>query len=92
MSLSPGPWQYQKNADAYTHIIRDVDGRFICQLSQDANKEDALLIATAPDLLKVSRAAWHALKSYEMGNTSEYLARDVAAAIASAFDKAEVKL
>ena len=28
---------YQENSDVYTHILRDAEGRFILQLSQDAS-------------------------------------------------------
>ncbi len=54
MPHTPGPWTYQENSDAYTHIVRAAENRFICQLAQDTSgvaEGDARLIATAPDLL-----------------------------------------
>lgn len=50
---TPGPWKYQEDSDAYTHIVR-APGVFLCQLRQvtDGSAEaDARLIAAAPDLL-----------------------------------------
>lgn len=51
--FTPGPWRYQEESDAYTHIVR-VGERFLCQLAQDTSGEaeaNARLIASAPDLL-----------------------------------------
>lgn len=54
---TPGPWHYQEDSDAYTHIVRTGADRlrFLCQLSQDTSGEseaNARLIAAAPVLLK----------------------------------------
>jgi hypothetical protein len=49
---TPGPWRYQENSDAYTHIVRAGD-RFLCQLAQDTSGEaeaNARLLAAAPAL------------------------------------------
>ena len=32
---TPGPWVYQENSDAYTHIVREASGAFMCQFAQD---------------------------------------------------------
>jgi hypothetical protein len=51
---TPGPWWYQEKSDAYTHIVRTGENRFLCQLAQDTSGEaeaNARLIAAAPDLL-----------------------------------------
>lgn len=51
---TPGPWTYQEDSDAYTHIVRGPNNRFICQLNQSTSAEieaNARLIATAPELL-----------------------------------------
>lgn len=48
-----GPWAYQEQSDAYTHIVRGPNNRFICQLSQDSSGESektARLISAAPEL------------------------------------------
>lgn len=49
---TPGPWRYQEESDAYTHIVRAGD-RFLCQLQQDTTGEaeaNGRLMAAAPDL------------------------------------------
>ncbi|HGM5034484.1 TPA: hypothetical protein ACKPZU_000216 [Stenotrophomonas maltophilia] len=51
---TPGPWAYQEDSDAYTHIVRGHNNRFICQLAQTTSAEieaNARLIAAAPELL-----------------------------------------
>ncbi len=48
-----GPWAYQEQSDAYTHIVRGPNNRFICQLSQDSSGESertARLISAAPEM------------------------------------------
>lgn len=52
---APGPWAYQEDSDAYTHIVRGPGNRFICQLAQTPSAEieaNARLIAAAPELLE----------------------------------------
>jgi len=52
---TPGPWEYQEQSDAYTHIVRGPDNLFICQLAQTTSSEieaNARLIAAAPELLE----------------------------------------
>ncbi len=64
MPHTPGPWTYQENSDAYTHIVRAAENRFICQLAQDTSgvaEGDARLIATAPELLEVCEAQHKAI-------------------------------
>lgn len=49
---TPGPWWYQEKSDAYTHIVRSGESRFLCQLAQDTSGEaeaNARLIAAAPE-------------------------------------------
>jgi hypothetical protein len=55
MKHTPGPWHYQENSDAYTHIVRGPSGYFVHQGSQHTDgvsKANALLIAAAPELLE----------------------------------------
>lgn len=52
---TPGPWTYQENSDAYTHIVRGPTNSLICQLAQSTHVEieaNARLIAAAPELLE----------------------------------------
>jgi hypothetical protein len=52
--LIGGPWHYQEESDAYTHIVRGPSNAFIVQLSQTRNGRSearARLMAAAPDLL-----------------------------------------
>jgi Protein of unknown function (DUF551) len=49
---TPGPWRYQENSDAYTHIVR-AGIRWIVQFSQDTSgisEANARLTAAAPSL------------------------------------------
>ena len=49
-NASCGPWWYQESSDAYTHIVRGVNGRFITQLGQSSTGQagaDARFIANA---------------------------------------------
>ncbi|MGO4718068.1 hypothetical protein AB4071_02925 [Stenotrophomonas sp. 2MCAF14_2] len=60
---TPGPWAYQEDSDAYTHIVRGPNNRFICQLNQSTSAEieaNARLIAAAPELLEACQtfAEW----------------------------------
>ncbi len=51
---TPGPWHYQENLDAYTHIVRDSNNGYVCKCSQDSSRnteDNARLIAAAPELL-----------------------------------------
>lgn len=52
---TPGPWNYQEEADAYTHIVRGPANEFICSGPQDSSgraRADMKLAAMAPVLLK----------------------------------------
>jgi beta-phosphoglucomutase-like phosphatase (HAD superfamily) len=56
---TPGPWHYQEKSDAYTHIVRAGERRFITQLSQDTSGEaeaNARLMAAAPELLESAKS------------------------------------
>lgn len=49
------PWQYQKNADAYTHIIRGLENQYIGstpQLTDGSAEATAKLWAAAPELFE----------------------------------------
>ncbi|WP_313251129.1 hypothetical protein [Stenotrophomonas indicatrix] len=62
---TPGPWAYQEDSDAYTHIVRGPSNRFICQLNQSTSAEieaNTRLIAAAPELLEVSKELVRALE------------------------------
>lgn len=53
---TPGPWAYQEDSDAYTHIVRGPGNRFICQLAQTTSAEieaNARLIAASPELFRI---------------------------------------
>ena len=55
MKHTPGPWEYQEESDAYTHIVRAKNNYMICHLSQNtsgATEANARLIAAAPELLE----------------------------------------
>lgn len=47
------PWQYQEESDAYTHIVRGVDGKFIGSAPQGTDgkaESTARLWAASPEL------------------------------------------
>lgn len=55
---TPGPWAYQENSDACTHIVRHGKNKsfILCQLRQSTGGEaeaDARLIAAAPEMFDV---------------------------------------
>jgi len=63
---TPGPWAIDEEMDCYTggYHIRTDDGYAICglwdqytSLTEDAQKANALLIASAPELLEALEAA-----------------------------------
>lgn len=61
---TPGPWTYQENSDAYTHIVRGPTNCLICQLSQSTHVEieaNARLIAAAPEMLQALTAVVEAM-------------------------------
>lgn len=52
---TPGPWHYQEGADAYTHYVRDREGRRVLagpQVASIAVEADARLASAAPELLE----------------------------------------
>jgi hypothetical protein len=56
---TPGPWRYQEDADAYTHIVRAGESRFMCQMTQETSglaEANARLIAAAPELYEMVQA------------------------------------
>jgi hypothetical protein len=86
---TPGPWTHAPLSDE----VIGPRGQGVCSPCDGYDEEqwpvDARLIAAAPDLLKVARAASHALRSYEYGNASIERAKSVADAIDLAVAKAE---
>lgn len=51
-----GPWKYQEESDAYTHIVRAKNNYTICHLLQDSSgttEANARLISVAPDMLQL---------------------------------------
>jgi hypothetical protein len=81
---TPGPWRYQEKSDAYTHIVRAGEHRFICQLPQDTSgkaEADARLIAAAPDMLALLNEAAEFIQPF---NRAEDLLDRIEAAIAKA--------
>lgn len=50
---TPGPWWYQEKSDAYTHIVRAGENRFIAQFTQDTSgvsEANARLTAAGPEM------------------------------------------
>lgn len=48
---TPGPWSYQEDSDAYTHIVRGPTGQHVVQFRQDmsgVSEANARLTAAAP--------------------------------------------
>lgn len=73
---TPGPWHYQTGSDVYTHIVRDQNNRYICGCSQDSAgsvRANAILIASAPELLEAAKESLDFIIAHipEFGN--EYL-------------------
>jgi hypothetical protein len=65
VKFTSGPWWYQEKSDAYTHIVRAGENRFLCQLAQDTSGEseaNAHLISAAPELYEaligISEMLW----------------------------------
>lgn len=73
---TPGPWSYQEQSDAYTHIVREGDGspgggRFIVQFGQDTSgvaEANARLTAAAPDHADIAWATCVAGARWEPWN------------------------
>jgi len=86
---TPGPWAYQEDSDAYTHIVRGPNNRFICQLNQSTSAEieaNARLIAAAPELLSALQVAELALRERGLRTCGEY--KQIEAALAKATGEA----
>ena len=60
-----------------------------CAGNRQFSEDVSALIGVFDALLKACKAAEHALRSYQYGNTATDLARDVADACTLAIDKAE---
>jgi hypothetical protein len=81
MSHTPGPWRNEMGkvyatVDESDYLIADPAGDH--RLTFDEAEANAELIADAPELLRLLHAAYRALRSYELGNQSTGLAREVA--------------
>ena len=63
---TPGPWHYQEDSDAYTHIVRGPTGKIIASTAQNSSGEaeaNARLIAAAPNLLSAAKRMLEAVRS-----------------------------
>jgi hypothetical protein len=87
---TPGPWSVFDD-----EIVADRTDRHVCTVDLEDGihpsewQANQRLIAAAPELLLVARAAFHALKSYQYGNVAPDLAAECCDAIAAALAKAE---
>jgi hypothetical protein len=86
VSHTPGPWRAEvppfeiyAAVDGLEFLIAEANGGRL--LSFDEAEANAELIAAAPELLRLLHAAYGALRSYELGNQSTELAKEVADAI-----------
>jgi hypothetical protein len=104
MTHTPGPWRAVKqNVESYFVVYagkvqvadlygltgeQDEDGQdeFI---SDDESAANAQLIALAPEMLSMLEASENALRSYQYGNGSAYLAQEVASRIEALIAKAK---
>lgn len=53
MEHTPGPWRYQEESDAYTHIVRGPSNEYVAGFSQDSSgnaEADARFVAMAPKM------------------------------------------
>jgi hypothetical protein len=78
---TPGPWRNEMGkvyatVDESDYLIADPAGDH--RLTFDEAEANAELIADAPELLRLLQVAYRALRSYQNGNLSTGLARDVA--------------
>ena len=67
---TPGPWHYQEDSDAYTHIVRGPTGKIIASTAQNSSGEaeaNARLIAAAPEMEKCLKDARNAIASLDKG-------------------------
>lgn len=59
MGISPTPWNHEtwQSSDDYGTLVKDADGKCICDTSFCDNMDaNAALMSAAPDLLKVAYA------------------------------------
>lgn len=83
-----GPFTVRAELQKAHGLMGDYQGDIVAEVQQNPSdpleglaKVNAHLLAEAPELLKVAKAASHALRSYEYGNASSELAKEVADAI-----------
>lgn len=77
-TFTPGPWEFSEELQAGGIRIYAWHGPVRVSPATAAGLQDAHLIASAPDLWKALKAASHALRSYQYGNSDGSLAMSVA--------------
>ncbi len=89
---TPAPWVVRIDGSIDARAF-DGSWKNICDKVRGGSPEQAkankLLISVAPDLLESCKAAFHALKSYEHGNSATDLAAEIAELLANVIAKAE---
>lgn len=91
---TPGPWHIIASPGKYQYNVwpaKEMVGSGTDRIAAVYSEGNAHLIASAPELLEVARAAFHALKSYEYGNTAKDLAVEMCDKLADVIAKAEVR-
>lgn len=69
---TPGPWHYGINRSGHSFLVKDPEGRLVCNMSwhhssrehyplQAESEANARLIAAAPELLEALTAAWNSM-------------------------------
>jgi hypothetical protein len=90
LESTPGPWAWDGPADNIHVTQAEKPDHRICFLTSNGpTVANAALIAAAPDLYRALSAAQAALKSYQYGNSSTELAREIGAFADRALAKAE---
>lgn len=101
MAINPGPWSiapgvyvmdYGGSSEEFIDVRDDI-GTTICLVwaGDTEGLHTARLISAAPEMITALKAAHHALRSYQYGNSSPELAEQTADACAAAIAKSEGK-